>query len=51
MKLMGIIDFCVALTILWGGSYLPKKWQQGIAVFVCLALCFIGGATILNSFA
>lgn len=50
MKLLGIFDFVVALVVLYGACYVPKKWQQGVALVVVMFMCFIGGVTILESF-
>lgn len=50
MKLLGIFDYVVALAILCGGCYLPKKWQQGAAFLLFLGMAFVGSVTILESF-
>lgn len=50
MKLWGIFDCIVAITILWGGSYAPKKWQQASAFLLFISMMFIGCSIILNSY-
>ena len=50
MKLLGIFDFVVALAILCGGCYLPKKWQHATAFLLFVGMAFVGSVMILESF-